>query len=93
MQLLTDEPRQHDKINFSDVFEYLSPQQTTEALAVAATALKPGGRICYWNLLVERQCPPELSDRIRQLRDLGDTLWKRDRSWFYRAVRVEEVIA
>ena len=93
ISLLRDEPRAHAKANLSDIFEYLSEDETAEALDAIAGGLVPGGRLCYWNLLVPRERPRTLATRLRSRAALGRTLWKRDRSWFYRAVRVEEVIA
>ena len=92
-QVLRDEPCSFDKANLSDIFEYLSEEETEQALEAVAGGLVRGGRLVYWNLLVTRQRPRSLARRLRPRRSLGERLWMRDRSWFYRAVRVEEVIA
>lgn len=86
-------PRAFDGANLSDIFEYLSPDETSAMLERIAGALRPGGRICYWNLLVVRRSPPSLAARLSPLAALSRALTRRDRSWFYRAFRADEVIA
>jgi S-adenosylmethionine-diacylglycerol 3-amino-3-carboxypropyl transferase len=76
----------------SDVFEYLSEEATAALVDRLARAIRPGGRIAYWNLFVPR-AGSTTSSRFRWLADLSRHLWARDRAWFYRAFRIEEVVA
>jgi S-adenosylmethionine-diacylglycerol 3-amino-3-carboxypropyl transferase len=79
------------KANVSDVFEYMSEDASAALFRAFAEHMKPGGRICYWNLLVPRQSPAALADRFTLLEDLSRSLWEKDRSFLYRAFHVEEV--
>lgn len=77
------------KANLSDIFEYM-PRKLSDALFVAlGQAIRPGGRIAYWNLLVPR-CPPAGSG-LQPLPALSERLWRHDRAWFYRAFHVAGV--
>ena len=80
------------KAGLSDVFEYMSPEGAGGLFAALASALRPGGRIAYWNLFVPRESPITLRDRIRPLPLLSRALSRRDRAWFYGAFHVEEVV-
>ncbi len=78
--------------NLSDLFEYLD-QATTEALlAACARAGRPGARLAYWNLLVPRQRPESLAQRLRPLRQEAQQLHAGDRAFVYGAFRLEEVL-
>ena len=74
----------------SDVFEYLAPDASDALFALVRRALRPGGRVAYWNLFVPRRSPPALSPRLRPLARLSGALARRDRAWFYGAFHVEE---
>jgi S-adenosylmethionine-diacylglycerol 3-amino-3-carboxypropyl transferase len=79
------------KANLSDVFEYMSDATAANLFAKLADRVRPGGRICYWNLLVPRQSPSSMREKLAPLTDLSRSLWLQDRSWFYRAFHVEEI--
>jgi S-adenosylmethionine-diacylglycerol 3-amino-3-carboxypropyl transferase len=80
-----------DKFNLSDIFEYMSPENTAALLARLAAASRPGGRLAYWNMLAPRSRPEALADRLRPREDLAAALFQQDRAFFYSALRVEEV--
>lgn len=90
--LVSSAPRSLSHAALSDVFEYLSEESTTMLVDRLARVIRPGGRIAYWNLFVPR-AGSTTSPRLRWLEALSTQLWARDRSWFYRAFRVEEVVA
>jgi S-adenosylmethionine-diacylglycerol 3-amino-3-carboxypropyl transferase len=79
-----------DKAGLSNIFEYLSPEQTDGLMAQLAGKLRQGGRFAYWNLLVDRRSTPALHDRLRPLDAQATALHKRDRSFLYNAFRLEE---
>ena len=81
---------QYDKGNFSDLFEYLSPANARRLFRALARALRPGGRLAYWNLLVARQGSALVPSHLRY-RPESAALYAQDRSWFYGDFRVEEV--
>jgi len=83
----------YSKGNLSDVFEYVSPEESARLMGALGRALRQGGRLAFWNLLVPRASPPELRPPFRPLEELSERLWRRDRSWFYQAFHVEEVVA
>jgi S-adenosylmethionine-diacylglycerol 3-amino-3-carboxypropyl transferase len=84
-------PGTYDAFNLSDVFEYMSPEETLDALRVIARAGRPGARLCYWNLLCQRSRPDELADIIEPEEELAAELHKRDRAFFYQRLVVERV--
>jgi S-adenosylmethionine-diacylglycerol 3-amino-3-carboxypropyl transferase len=79
------------KAVMSDVFEYMAPPDADALFERLAEGLRREGRFCYWNLLVPRTSPARLHDRLEPLEALSASLWRRDRSWFYRAFHVEKV--
>jgi S-adenosylmethionine-diacylglycerol 3-amino-3-carboxypropyl transferase len=83
--------RQFDRFNLSDVFEYMSLGHYQGLLAAIHRCSRPGARLVYWNMLVPRQRPEHLVERLRSLDDLAARLHASDRAFFYSAVRVEEV--
>lgn len=85
-------PHSIDRFNLSDIFEYLSLRQYSRALEQVARAGRPGGRLVYWNMLVERHRPQWLSARLRPLADLARELHRKDRAFFYSDLVIEEVL-
>jgi S-adenosylmethionine-diacylglycerol 3-amino-3-carboxypropyl transferase len=86
-------PREFDKFNLSDVFEYVSPSHYEALLADIARCCRPGARLAYWNLLVPRTRPDSLAERLHPLPTLAETLHASDRAFFYSAFRIDEVVA
>lgn len=81
-----------DKFNLSDIFEYMSDENTAALLARLADASRPGGRLAYWNMLAPRRRPESLAHRLRPRDDLSVPLFAQDRAFFYSALVVEEVV-
>ena len=88
----TAAPRAFDAAALSDVFEYMSDDSAERLFTQLGDVLRPGGRIAFWNLFVTR-CPIAGRSGLQPLRSLSRDLWRRDRSWFYRAFHVAEVLA
>ena len=80
-----------DGFNLSHIFEYLDPLSCAAIYRTLVDAARPGARVAYWNLLVPRQRPDVLAERVRTLRDDADALFARDRAFFYSAFVLEEV--
>jgi S-adenosylmethionine-diacylglycerol 3-amino-3-carboxypropyl transferase len=80
------------RFNYSNVFEWV-PQETFEnMLQETHRVAKPGGRLCYRNLLVRRKHPETMNDLFAPKHDLaGRLLWK-DRSFVYSHFEIAEVI-
>ena len=79
------------KFNLSDIFEYMSEENTAAILASLADASAPGGRLAYWNMLAPRRRPESLAHRLRPREDVAGPLFARDKAFFYSAFVVEEV--
>ena len=89
--LLQSEPeRSYDAFNLSDIFEYMSVENTAALLEKIADASSPGARIAYWNMLAPRSRPTSLAHRLEPM-DTED-LFAQDRAFFYSRFIVEEVI-
>ena len=81
----------YSKANLSDLFEYLSDEETEGLLRRMASKMRPGGRLAYWNMLVDRKRPDSLSDLLQPHPELAHRLWQKDRNPFYRGFVVEEI--
>ncbi len=80
-----------DGYNLSDIFEYMDENNGTSLYATLLKYARAGARLAYWNMLVPRQCPACLADRIIPLDALAERLFACDRAFFYSAFRVDEV--
>ena len=84
--------QQFDRLNLSDVFEYVSPAAVRAAArGDSCDAAGPGARLAYWNMLVPRRRPDHLAGGLRSLDTLAERSIASDRAFFYGAFRVEEV--
>lgn len=81
-----------DGFNLSDVFEYLDPPTCAAMYGALLDASQPNARLAYWNMLVPRRRPEELSTRVRSLAERADALFSVDRAFFYSAFVLEEVV-
>lgn len=81
----------YDAFNLSDIFEYMNGENTRELLEKIIAASSPGARLAYWNMLAPRSRPEELADRLAACE--SDSLFARDRAFFYSRFVLEEVIA
>jgi len=79
------------RFNLSDIFEYLSPENSEALLRRLVASSAPGGRLVYWNMLAPRARPETLSHALRPLQDLADRLFAADKAFFYSAFVIEEV--
>jgi S-adenosylmethionine-diacylglycerol 3-amino-3-carboxypropyl transferase len=93
MEAVLDEvgPGTIDKINLSDILEYLSEPEADHLLAGAARAGRAGGRIAYWNLFVPRSRPKRLAPRLRPLPELSASLSQQAKTFFYSRFVLEEI--
>lgn len=82
-----------DAFNLSDIFEYMSVENTGAILRRVLECANPGARLAYWNMLVPRARPDSLADRLRPLPELAAALHAKDKAWFYSRFVVEEVVS
>jgi len=81
-----------DRFNLSDIFEYMSPENTERVLEKLAGSGRAGGRLAYWNTLVPRSRPDSLAGRLQPLSDLAERLHRQDKAFFYTRFVVEEIL-
>ena len=87
---LTDFPAgEFSKFNLSDLFEYLSEENSARLLTHIARVGRPGGRLAYWNMLAPRSAPSDAG--LRAVAPLGPQLLQKDKAFFYSAFVVEEI--
>jgi S-adenosylmethionine-diacylglycerol 3-amino-3-carboxypropyl transferase len=80
-----------DAFYLSDVFELFSHPAYEATLIEIARVGRPGARLCYWNNLVDRRRPAELSGLLASHQSLADKLARRDRAFLYSRFVVESV--
>jgi S-adenosylmethionine-diacylglycerol 3-amino-3-carboxypropyl transferase len=80
-----------DRANLSDIFEYMSDENSASLLAQLANRAAPGARFAYWNMMVPRHGTALLPTRLRALSELSERLFLADKAFFYRDFVVEEV--
>lgn len=91
--LLEREPdSRFDAYNLSDIFEYMSEENSGVLLEKIAAASRPGARLAYWNMLAPRSRPERLAAVLKPLPELAASLFHEDRAFFYSRFVVEEVI-
>lgn len=81
-----------DRFNFSNVFEWVPPETFTAMLRDTHRAARPGARLCYRNLLVDRRHPDELSDLFVADENLATRLLRQDRSFVYSRFEIASVL-
>lgn len=88
---LADKDLRFDRLNLSDVFEYMSPAQYEHLLSSVVGRCNRGAQIAYWNMLVSRSRPESLRNVLRPLKETAEALFARDKAFFYTAFQLEEV--
>ncbi|NJM38038.1 MAG: DUF3419 family protein [Akkermansiaceae bacterium] len=90
--LLAQEPECiYGAFNLSDIFEYMSEENSSNLLGKIISASQPGARLAYWNMLAPRARPESLADRLISCNDEAESLFEQDRAFFYNRFIVEEV--
>lgn len=79
-----------DCFNLSDIFEYMDPATFKENTDALLTHANSGARFAYWNMLVERRMSSICPEKLHYLEDLSNTLFKKDKAFFYKSFYVEE---
>jgi S-adenosylmethionine-diacylglycerol 3-amino-3-carboxypropyl transferase len=80
-----------DRFNLSDVFEYVPVPHADRLMEEIARTGRRGGRLAYWNLLVDRSRPPHLSDRLRPRPEEAEALHRNDKAFFYSRFVLEDI--
>ncbi len=79
-----------DRINFSNIFEYMSSDAHRALLSALLPRLAKGARMAYWNMIVPRSGAALMPDVLTR-RAESDALFARDKAFFYSAFHVDEV--
>ena len=80
-----------DRFNLSDIFEYMSPENSDALLERLSIAGRDNGRLAYWNLLAERHRPERLAHVLRPLEIESKRLFDQDKAFFYGAFVLEQI--
>lgn len=80
-----------DRYNLSDIFEYMSDENTASIFGRIANRSPPGARVLYWNMLAPRCSPPTLAQRFESLDDVSESLHAADQAFFYSRLIVERL--
>lgn len=81
-----------DAFNLSDIFEYMPVPECTRVYGALLDRANPGARLAWWNMLAPRRRPEAFAARVRERTADAEALHERDRAWFYRAFRLDEVL-
>ena len=81
-----------DRMNLSDIFEYMSEENYRALLQLLVDRANSGVRIAYWNMLVPRSRPDQMASLLKPLPELAARLFAADKAFFYSRFVVEEVI-
>jgi S-adenosylmethionine-diacylglycerol 3-amino-3-carboxypropyl transferase len=85
--------RRYDAFNLSDIFEYMSGENTRVLLDKIIDSSSTGARLAYWNMLAPRSRPADLAPRLKSCAEEAAALFHEDRAFFYSRFVVEEVLA
>lgn len=85
--------RRYDAFNLSDIFEYMSEENTRILLEKIISSSNVGARLGYWNMLAPRSRPADLAPRLKSCVEEAAALFHEDRAFFYSRFVVEEVRA
>jgi S-adenosylmethionine-diacylglycerol 3-amino-3-carboxypropyl transferase len=91
LEQVLDGAEKFDCFNLSDIFEYVSPQAHEELLRLIVASSRPSARLAYWNMLAPRSRPRSMSPLLDPLDDLSESLFRKDKAFFYSAFVVEQV--
>ncbi len=79
-----------DRMNLSNIFEYMNPLIFQNTAKELLAALRKGGRIAYWNLMVPRQISQLFPEYMTHLNELSQQLMQRDKGFFYNQFIIEQ---
>jgi S-adenosylmethionine-diacylglycerol 3-amino-3-carboxypropyl transferase len=75
--------RPFDGMNLSDIFEYMTPEETAALGIQLHDQLLEGGRVSYWNMMVPRCLGSLLESRYQTLEAFSAEQFTQDRAFFY----------
>jgi S-adenosylmethionine-diacylglycerol 3-amino-3-carboxypropyl transferase len=80
--------------NLSDIFEYVSEEDSNQLFESIINKCRKKGRIAYWNFWVTRSPAKCLYDKgiVERLDKLSERLHKEDGMFCWRSFNVDEVL-
>ncbi len=81
-----------DACNLSDIFEYMAPPEFRTLAGEIVAGCRKGARLAYWNMLVPRQISLVLPETTATLDRLSESLFMKDRAFFYQSFFVDKVL-
>jgi S-adenosylmethionine-diacylglycerol 3-amino-3-carboxypropyl transferase len=91
-QILPSLDEKVDAFNLSDIFEYMSEDNTKKLAECIAKSSNKDARLAYWNMLAPRSCAQLLPDLMISDKELSKKLFVRDKAFFYSAFHVDKII-
>ena len=85
--------QKYDAYNLSDIFEYMSEENTQNLLKIIHKSSNSNARIVYWNMLAPRASNSFIHHKIKPLTQLSEELFLQDKAFFYSKFVVEETIS
>ena len=80
------------QVNLSNALEYFSEEGSDSFLEKLADKMVKGGRICSWNIIIPRSAASNLGHKFKALNQLANTLHKKDKFFYYKALHVDECL-
>jgi S-adenosylmethionine-diacylglycerol 3-amino-3-carboxypropyl transferase len=75
-----------DRVSLSNICELMNPAETARTFEQVARTARPGARICFRNLMIPREVPESLREKIQLLEPESRQLLEQDRSFVYSRV-------
>ncbi len=82
-----------DFFNLSDIFEYMDIPLVKIVAGQLLSLAAPGARMAYYNMMVERRLSEYFPERLTELSELSEKLFRENRAFFYCRYLVDEVRA
>ncbi len=86
-----EQEKEISMINASDIFEYIDKVQFRSFAVSLIKHCKPGTRIVYWNLLVDRLLSSVVESGIQFNKEQSDKLTAKDKLFFYKRFIIETI--
>ena len=81
-----------DCYNLSDIFEYMDESLFKNVAEQLLSRANKGAKFCYWNMMVDRRISEILPENFEYKKELSQSLYSKDRAFFYKNFIVDEVI-
>jgi S-adenosylmethionine-diacylglycerol 3-amino-3-carboxypropyl transferase len=90
--VLEKEPATVSGYNLSDIFEYMDEPLFSKICDSLLKSAAPASRFAYWNMLVPRSMAARKLERVQAQAQIAESLFCKDRAFFYSAFHVDEAL-